>query len=54
MARDSQVARTHRVPGGLGVKGHSRSFDTVPFDRSHTISYWPSVFLSCKHTVSDI
>ena len=37
-ARDTQGARTRGVLDGLGVKGHSRSFDTIPFDRSHTIS----------------
>ena len=29
-ARDCQWARVGGVPGGLGVKGQSRSFDTVP------------------------
>jgi len=49
MARDSQGTSTCGVgvPGGLGVKGDSTSFDTVglALDRSHTISYWPSMFL---------
>jgi len=50
-----------RRMGGLSVKGRSRSLDMVdlPLDRSHTISYWPSIisltmFLSCKPTVSEI
>jgi len=47
-ARDSQGARARWIPGGLCVKGHSRSFDTVPFNRSHTISYWPSM---CSYLV---
>jgi len=53
-AWDSQGARTRGVLDGLGAKGLSRSFDTIPFDRSRTISYWLSMFLFCRPTVSEI